>query len=42
MTKGRFREFYQCDFDIAGKSEDMLADAEVLMIMCKVLSNFDL
>jgi len=42
MNKGRFREFYQCDFDIAGKSENMLADAEVLLIMSKILKNFDL
>lgn len=37
MNKGRFREFYQCDFDIAGKSENMLADAEVISIMCEIL-----
>ena len=29
---GRFREFYQCDFDIAGASLPMLADAEVLKV----------
>lgn len=28
----RFREFYQCDFDIAGKSGTMVADAEILSI----------
>ena len=42
MNKGRFREFYQCDFDIAGRSDGMLADAEVLLIMVKILKNFDL
>lgn len=42
MNKGRFREFYQCDFDIACKSDGMLADAEVLLIMGKILKNFDL
>lgn len=28
----RFREFYQCDFDIAGNSPRMMADAEVLKV----------
>ena len=42
MNKGRFREFYQCDFDIAGKSDDLLADSEVLLIMSKILKKFDL
>jgi histidyl-tRNA synthetase len=30
MTKGRMREFYQCDFDIAGTYDAMLPDSEVL------------
>ena len=29
MNKGRFREFYQCDFDIAGTYGLMIPDAEV-------------
>ncbi|KAA1066144.1 Cytoplasmic and mitochondrial histidine tRNA synthetase [Puccinia graminis f. sp. tritici] len=37
MTKGRMREFYQCDFDIAGATDPMIADAEVLTIACEVL-----
>lgn len=32
MTRGRYREFYQCDFDIAGEHEPMIPDAEVLLI----------
>ena len=32
MAKGRYREFYQCDFDIAGKHDSMVADAEVLSV----------
>ncbi|KAK2771714.1 Cytoplasmic and mitochondrial histidine tRNA synthetase [Emmonsiellopsis sp. PD_33] len=37
MTKGRMREFYQCDFDIAGANFDpMVADAEVLRIATEV------
>jgi histidyl-tRNA synthetase len=40
MGKGRMREFYQCDFDIAGQSSDpMVADAEVLRIVCEVFEN---
>eukprot|EP00887_Chlorella_sp_A99_P006734 scaffold3.g6734.t1 len=30
MTRGRFREFFQCDFDIAGAYAAMAPDAEVL------------
>ena len=36
MTKGRMREFYQCDFDIAGHFDPMLPDAEILRIICEV------
>ena len=39
---GRFREFYQCDFDIAGASLPMLADAEVLKVFSELLGNFKL
>uniref|UniRef100_A0A1I8HIE1 histidine--tRNA ligase n=1 Tax=Macrostomum lignano TaxID=282301 RepID=A0A1I8HIE1_9PLAT len=34
----RYREFYQCDFDIAGESEPMLADSECVLILTEVLS----
>ncbi|KAF9769670.1 Cytoplasmic and mitochondrial histidine tRNA synthetase [Fusarium sp. DS 682] len=36
MTKGRMREFYQCDFDIAGTYDPMLPDAEVIRIITEV------
>lgn len=36
MTKGRMREFYQCDFDIAGQWDPMLPDAEILRIVTEV------
>ncbi|KAH7416973.1 histidyl-tRNA synthetase-like protein [Cadophora sp. MPI-SDFR-AT-0126] len=36
MTKGRMREFYQCDFDIAGTYDPMLPDAEVIRITTEV------
>ncbi|KAG0164214.1 Cytoplasmic and mitochondrial histidine tRNA synthetase [Apophysomyces sp. BC1034] len=37
MTKGRLREFYQCDFDIAGTYDSMIPDAEILRILCEAL-----
>lgn len=33
MTKGRMREFYQCDFDVAGAYDSMVPDAEVLKLL---------
>jgi len=42
VNKGRFREFYQCDFDISGRSDNMLADAEVVGLMVEVLESFGL
>ena len=36
MTKGRMREFYQCDFDIAGTYDAMVPDSEVIRIICEV------
>lgn len=41
MTKGRYREFYQCDFDIAGTYDPMIPDAEILTIMQEVLEAVD-
>lgn len=39
---GRYREFYQCDFDIAGQYDVMLPDAECVQLMHQVLSRLDL
>ncbi|GIW04655.1 MAG: histidine--tRNA ligase [Thermomicrobiales bacterium] len=39
--RGRFREFWQCDADIAGTSS-MLADAEVVAIMAEALTAVNL
>lgn len=40
MTKGRMREFYQCDFDIAGANLDpMVPDAEILRIVTEVFDD---
>ena len=38
MSKGRMREFYQCDFDIAGQYDPMLPDAEIIRIICEVFN----
>ena len=39
IERGRFREFYQCDFDIAGDYEKMCPDAEVIKIMAEILGS---
>lgn len=38
MNRGRFREFYHCDFDIAGNTGLMIAEAEVLHITAEILT----
>lgn len=42
MSKGRFREFYQCDFDIAGQYSLMIPDSEVLKVVIEILENLDI
>lgn len=39
MTKGRMREFYQCDFDVAGNYDTMVPDSEILAILCEGLNS---
>lgn len=43
MNRGRFREFYQADFDIAGEQDQgpMIADAETLKVVSEVLRALD-
>ena len=36
-ARGRYREFYQCDFDIAGNYARMTADAEILKVSSDAL-----
>ncbi|TPX08938.1 uncharacterized protein E0L32_009642 [Thyridium curvatum] len=36
VAKGRMREFYQCDFDIAGAYDAMIPDAEIIRIIVEV------
>ena len=39
MAKGRFREFYQCDFDIAGPNYGkMIPETEVIKVVTEILS----
>ncbi|XP_078326526.1 histidine--tRNA ligase-like isoform X3 [Crassostrea virginica] len=42
MTRGRFREFYQCDFDIAGQYDAMIPDAECVKLVSEILNQLDL
>lgn len=39
MTRGRFREFHQCDFDIAGQYDPMLPDAECVKVAADILTS---
>lgn len=40
LTKGRYREFVQCDFDIAGSYARMCADAETIKVADECLAKF--
>ena len=41
-NQGRFREFYQCDFDIAGAYDEMLPDSECIKIVYEILTDLNL
>lgn len=41
-SKGRFREFYQCDFDVAGQYQSMTPDFEVLKVLTELLDELDI
>ncbi|KIK68467.1 hypothetical protein GYMLUDRAFT_54097 [Collybiopsis luxurians FD-317 M1] len=41
MSKGRMREFSQADFDISGTWDPMIPDAEILSMICTILSKLD-
>nr|CAH7738755.1 unnamed protein product [Callosobruchus chinensis] len=38
ISRGRYREFYQCDFDIAGAYDPMIPDAECVRIVFEILN----
>lgn len=40
IARGRLREFYQCDFDIAGVYDPMIPDAEILAVIAEVFAAF--
>eukprot|EP00299_Pterocystis_sp_00344_P015831 c7922_g1_i1.p1 GENE.c7922_g1_i1~~c7922_g1_i1.p1 ORF type:complete len:790 (+),score=239.34 c7922_g1_i1:42-2372(+) len=42
MNRGRFREFYQCDFDIAGQYDQMMPDAECCKMMVEIFEALDI
>lgn len=42
MTRGRYREFYQCDFDIAGSYDPMLPDAECVKVVSEIFKSLDI
>jgi len=42
MTKGRYREFYQCDFDIAGQYDPLIPDAECIKVVAEILTKLEL
>nr|XP_015834771.1 PREDICTED: histidine--tRNA ligase, cytoplasmic isoform X1 [Tribolium castaneum] len=37
IARGRYREFYQCDFDIAGAYDPMIPDTECVKIVYEIL-----
>jgi histidine ammonia-lyase len=41
MKQGRFREFYQCDYDVTGKYDVMVADAEVVTCVSTILTKLN-
>ena len=38
LARGRYREFYQCDFDVAGNFSTMVPDAEVITVAKEILT----
>ncbi|XP_058128253.1 histidine--tRNA ligase isoform X1 [Anopheles ziemanni] len=41
ITRGRYREFFQCDFDIAGTYDPMLPDAECVKVVAEILTELE-
>ncbi|KIY50012.1 histidyl-tRNA synthetase [Fistulina hepatica ATCC 64428] len=41
MSKGRMREFSQADFDISGVWDPMVPDAEIVSLMCTILTKLE-
>ncbi|GLB41153.1 putative histidyl-tRNA synthetase [Lyophyllum shimeji] len=41
MSKGRMREFSQADFDISGTWDPMIPDAELISLVCTIMTRLD-
>lgn len=41
VTRGRYREFYQCDYDVAGQYDEMIPEAECVFVAAEVLGSLD-
>ncbi|XP_026814710.1 LOW QUALITY PROTEIN: histidine--tRNA ligase, cytoplasmic [Rhopalosiphum maidis] len=41
ITRGRYREFYQCDYDIAGQYDEMIPEAECVFVAAEILKSLD-
>lgn len=42
LHNSRYREFFQCDYDVAGQYPPMMADAEVLKVASEIISELDI
>ncbi|KAF4605988.1 Cytoplasmic and mitochondrial histidine tRNA synthetase [Pleurotus pulmonarius] len=42
MSKGRMREFSQADFDISGVWDPMIPDAELISLLCTILTKLEI
>ncbi|KII73707.1 Histidine--tRNA ligase, cytoplasmic [Thelohanellus kitauei] len=42
MSRGRFREFYQCDFDICGSYDVPLPDVECCKVVCEIFNKLNI
>ncbi|KAJ3488778.1 hypothetical protein NLG97_g6131 [Lecanicillium saksenae] len=42
ITRGRLREFYQCDFDIAGTYDPMIPEAEILRVVVEAFRELEM
>lgn len=41
ITRGRYREFYQCDYDIAGQYDEMIPESECVFVAVEILKSLD-
>jgi histidyl-tRNA synthetase len=41
VNKGRMREFFQCDFDIAGSYDLMIPDSQCLAVLVEILESLE-